>query len=114
MYATEDIYFELTEYFNVRAANAESSGRGAGTCSIAIEDDDGAGAFKTWIDSTPSGDTDDDKCFAGETIVVKQQFTENVVVQGADVNVGLQLGNRNNYVRRGAAYKSGSGRHPDL
>ena len=102
---TEDVYSELTEHFVVRAVNAASGGSGGGTCRIAINDDDGPGAFRTWIDSRPAEGTyqRDDR------IRIRQQFTESVVVEGGAVNVGLLIGQGSEVEHRTAHYISGSG-----
>ncbi len=86
-YTTEGTISELTESFTVKAVNAEDNNT-VGTCTIEMEDNDGPGAYKTWIDSTSSedrgseweadGQPDADKYFKGETIRIKQKFTEAV------------------------------------
>ena len=45
----------------------------------------------------------------GETIRIKQQFSEEVVVQGGEVNLGLRIGTTEDYVRRAAKYVCGAG-----
>ena len=119
-YTKEDHYSEFPETFKVRADNAESDGEGAGSCTIEIEDNDGPGAVTTWIEGTPDNygenhsvaDSDSSLArtyHAGETIRVKQQFTEEVTVQDGDVNLGLQIGDSENYARKAASYVSGEG-----
>ena len=113
---TEDEYSEVTESYSVRALNAESNGTGAGTCTIEIEDDDGAGATKTWIDSHPGGQSQDSADGSithgyrlGDKIRIKQKFTENVTKQSGSLTLGLNIGTADDYVRREATYKQGTG-----
>ncbi len=119
-YTVQNPFSEFPEKFKVRAVNASSDGSGAGSCIVQINDDDGPGAAKTWIDSTPSGhsaqspdevpdDTASPWYNSGETIRVKQQFTEKVVVSGGEVNLGLRIGTADDYVRKSAVYVDGSG-----
>ena len=119
-YTTDDTYSEFTEKFRVRADNASSDGSGAGSCVIEIEDDDGPGAVVTWIASTPSGgpepspdevmdETASPWYNSGETIRIKQQFTEKVVVSGGEVNLGIRIGSSEDYFTRAATYVSGTG-----
>ena len=118
-YTTEDSHSEFTETFRVRADNAASDGQGAGACTIEIEDDDGPGAATTWVEGVPDNHgvlytlTDSEESYAGtyhlgETIQIKQQFTEDVRVQGEDINIGLRFGTTDEYVERTATYESGS------
>ncbi len=113
---TNDSYSEFTESYQVRAINAESNGTGAGVCTINIEDNDGAGAVKTWIDSDPDGETvvsDDGSVLSaygkGDVIKIKQQFTENVTVEDGSLTLGLHIGTADDYVTRDATYKRGGG-----
>ena len=101
----EDSFSEATEHFEVRAVNAASGGSGGGSCRIAINDDDGPGAIRTWIDSRPTGGTYE----RDDTIRIRQQFTENVVVEGGSVDVGLLIGQGSDVSHRSAGYISGSG-----
>ena len=101
----EDSYSELKEQFIVRAVNAASGGSGGGACGIDINDDDGPGAVRTWIDSRPTGGTYE----RDDTIRIRQQFTENVMVEGGSVNVGLLIGQGSDVSHRSAGYISGSG-----
>ena len=116
----EDQHSEFTETYTVRAINASLSGAGAGDCNIEIEDDDGPGAALTWIDSVPaaqgsasSDQTADGSVYGGyrlgDTIKVKQQFTEIVTVGGGKVTVALHIGTEDNYQTRNAEYKRGGG-----
>ena len=117
-YTTEGTISELTESFTVKAVNAEDNNT-VGTCTIEMEDNDGPGAYKTWIDSTPGEDRGSeweagvqpnaDKYFKGETMRLKQKFTEAVHVIGGEVTVGLHIGNSNSHVRRGAKFVGGTG-----
>ena len=117
-YTTDNTVSELTESFKVKAVNAQTNTE-IGNCTIEIEDDDGPGAYKTWIDSTPGEDRgseweadcmpDADKYFKGETIRIKQQFTEEVNVRWANVTIKLYVGDGNNGVRRNAKYVAGTG-----
>ena len=102
-----DSFSELDEHFNVKAVNASSDSRaaGQGNCRIKIEDDDGPGAMKTWIDSEPS----DRKYTRGDTIRIKQQFTEAVAIQDGQVNLGLLFGQDPEVATRNAHYVSGTG-----
>ncbi len=100
----EDEFSELKEQFIVRAVNAASGGSGGGACGIDIYDDDGPGAVRTWIDSRPTGGTYE----RDDTIRIRQQFTENVVVEGGSVNVGLLIGQGSDVRHRSARYISGS------
>lgn len=106
-YTRNDPYSEFTEYFHVKAVNASSDSRaaGQGKCKIDIYDDDGPGAAKTWIDSEPTDGWYD----RGDTIRVKQEFTEAVTVQDGEVNVGLLFGNESEVEHRSAHYVSGTG-----
>ena len=88
----EDPYSEPIEYCNVEVVNASSDGSGGGSCRIEIEDDDGPGAMETWIDSEPAAGKYD----RGDTIHIKQRFTEDVVVDGGVVNLGLLFGQGSN------------------
>ena len=110
----EDGYSETAvETFTLRIENAHSSG-GTDSCTVEINDDEGPGARRTWIDSSPGADRDStdgspsDTYLVGETITIKQQFTENVTVQSETVNLGLYIG-KGSDSRRYVAYVSGSG-----
>ena len=76
------------------------------SCPIIIKDDDGPGAKKTWIASTPEESWGYE---VGETIRIKQQFTEAVVVNGSDLSIEIDLGERLYGTTRDADYASGSG-----
>ena len=106
-YTRNDRFSEPDEYFTVKAVNASSDSRaaGQGKCTITIHDDDGPGAAETWIDSEPA----DGRYGRGDTIRVKQKFTEAVAVQGGQVNLGLLLGSGSDVVTRSAHYVSGTG-----
>ena len=104
-YTKQDTYSEDTEHFTVYAVNASSHGSGSGSCRIAIEDDDGPGAAETWIESLPIAG----KYQRGGRIRIKQRFTEEVIVEGGEVNLGLLLGQGSNVEHKGASYISGSG-----
>ncbi len=105
-YTTEDTWSERRESFRVWFDPAGPV-FGWTACGMLIVDDDGPGAWKTWIDSTP-GEDDDNTYGRGDTIRIKQQFTEDVTVTG-EVNVGIQIGGDDSEARRSAAYVSGSG-----
>lgn len=130
-YTTDDTWSEKTENFRV---GFSTSGVvwGWSSCSIDITDNDGPGAWRTWVASTPGEDLDDSddtedtdaedtdaedtdteepqsvSYQRGETIRIKQQFTEAVNVNG-DVTVGFQMGEGDNAVEKVASYVSGSG-----
>ena len=116
---TEDSHSEFTEAFKVRADNAATDGEGAGECTIEITDDDGPGAATTWVEGVPANHgeqytgADSEPTMAGtyhigETIQIKQKFTEAVRVQRGDISLRLRLGTADDYVERTAAYAGGS------
>ena len=106
-YTVDDHFSEPDEYFNVKAVNASSDSRaaGQGNCKITIHDDDGPGASETWIDSSPIAG----KYQRGGRIRIMQRFTEDVIVEGGEVNLGLLFGQGSNVEHKGASYVSGSG-----
>ena len=113
---TEDSVSEGNETYKV-SFDPVGNVLGSSSCTITIVDDDGPGAWRTWVDSTPGGneegssDTEEasDHLYGlGDTISVKQLFTEKVTVSG-DVNVGIQVGGTSTDARRSASYTSGSG-----
>lgn len=79
-YTTDDTWSEKTERFVVWYFPYGYIVLG-NSCNIDITDNDGPGAWKTWIDSTP-GENQNASYWPGDTIRLKQQFTEDVTVRG--------------------------------
>jgi len=106
-YTQDDHFSEPDEYFNVEAVNASSDSRaaGQGNCKITIHDDDGPGASETWFDTSPI----DGKYQRGGRIRIMQRFTEEVIVEGGEVNLGLLIGQGSHVEHKSASYVSGSG-----
>ena len=116
-YTTEDTWSEQREQFIVGFNPATGTISRWSTYYVVIVDDDGPGAWKTWVASIPgagredSSDTDETQSpsfWRGDTILIKQEFTEDVTVSG-DVNIGFQMGEDGNGERKSASYVSGSG-----
>ena len=116
-YTTEDTWSEKREQFIVGFNPATGTISRWSTYYVVIVDDDGPGAWKTWVASIPgasredSSDTDETQSpsfWRGDTILIKQEFTEDVTVSG-DVNIGFQMGEDGNGERKSASYVSGSG-----
>ena len=119
---TEDQYTEETERFSIVATNGSRSvyPPQAYDCVMEILDDDGPGAVETRIDTVPVGydrsrdqrdfDPDQGRYTLGEVIRVNLRFTEEVVVQGGGVTIGLLVGDEDaDEANREATYASGSG-----
>ena len=116
-YTTEDTWSEKREQFKVIFYPATGTISRWSTSYVSIVDDDGPGAWKTWVASIPgadredSSDTDETQSpsfWRGDTILIKQEFTEDVTVSG-DVNIGFQMGEDGDGERKSASYVSGSG-----
>ena len=59
-------------------------------------------------DSSDTDETQSPSFWRGDTIRIKQVFTEDVTVRG-DINVGFQMGEDGNEERKSASYVHGSG-----
>ena len=59
-------------------------------------------------DSSDTDETQSPSFWRGDTIRIKQEFTEDVTARG-DINVGLQIGDDGNEERKSASYVHGSG-----
>ncbi len=102
---TEDTVSENSEQFKVWF-EPEGHVFGSTECTITITDDDGPGAKKIWVSSDPE---DSWGYTAGETIIIKQKFTEAVVVSGDDLELDFNLEQQSYGNARSADYVSGSG-----
>ncbi len=102
---TEDTVSENSEQFKVWF-EPEGHVFGSTECTITITDDDGPGAKKIWVSSDPE---DSWGYTAGETISIKQKFTEAVVVSGDGLEMDFNLEQRFHGNARTAEYVSGSG-----
>ena len=102
---TEDTVSENSEQFKV-SFDPEGTIFGSTECTITITDDDGPGAKRIWVSSDPDNPWGYEP---GETITIKQKFTEAVVVTGEDLELDFNLEQQSYGNARSAEYVSGSG-----